>query len=130
MLLDIMPSKKPADADKRTRAIGYLLAQIRRDRGVTQVELAKKLGISQSRLSQYERGVLRLHGKLIVELAEVLAVTTDELLGFTGGSREAFAVQRRFLRKLQNVDKLSTRDQSVLLRTIEAFLDGRLKKSA
>jgi transcriptional regulator with XRE-family HTH domain len=130
MVFEIMPSKKPVEADKQTRAIGHSLAQIRRERGLTQVELAKKLAISQSRLSQYERGVLRLHGKLIVELAELLAVTTDELLGFTGVRKEAFAVQRRFLRRLQEIDKLSSRDQSALLRTIEAFLSGRLKRSA
>lgn len=43
--------------------------------------MAEKLGISQPVVSDYERGAVRLHGELILKVAEILNVTADELLG-------------------------------------------------
>lgn len=39
------------------------------------------LGVSQPVVSGYERGALRLHGELIVRLAHLLRVWSDEILG-------------------------------------------------
>jgi transcriptional regulator with XRE-family HTH domain len=117
-------------ADAEARAIGKNLGRIRRERGVTQVELADKLQIRQQLLSDYEVGRLRLHGELIASLARILHVTADELLGLAPASGDGTGVQRRFLRKLREVEKLSRRDQDALLRTIEAFLRGQLQRSA
>jgi len=110
--------------------IGANLARFRRERALTQVELARELGISQSQFSQYERGVLRLHGQLIVRLTQLLGVTADALLGIQAGGNQDVQLQRRFLRKLHSVGKLSRRDQSALLRTIDGFIRGQLEKSA
>ena len=43
--------------------------------------MAEKLGVAQTVVSDYERGALRLHGELILKLAEILSVSADELLG-------------------------------------------------
>jgi transcriptional regulator with XRE-family HTH domain len=61
--------------------VGARLARLRRERGMTQVELAERLGVSQPIVSDYERGELRLHGELIVRLTEILRVSAEELLG-------------------------------------------------
>src|SRR5438270_7583928 len=63
---------------------GRRLVELRKARGLTQVEMAERLGSTQSFVSKYERGDLRLHGELIVKLAAALGVSTDELLGFAG----------------------------------------------
>jgi transcriptional regulator with XRE-family HTH domain len=63
--------------------IGERLTRLRRERGISQQELAEQLGIAQPNVSDYERGALRLHGELIVKLTEVLKVSSDELLGLT-----------------------------------------------
>ena len=39
------------------------------------------LGVSQPIVSDYERGELRLHGELIIQLTKILEVTADEILG-------------------------------------------------
>jgi transcriptional regulator with XRE-family HTH domain len=38
------------------------MARLRRERGITQVELAEMLGVPQPMISAYENGGLRLHG--------------------------------------------------------------------
>ncbi len=112
-------------ADKKTAAeIGARLAQFRKEKGITQVELAERLNVSQPMVSDYERGELRLHGELILQLTAILGVSADELLGREAAPpRRAGSIKnQRLLRQVQAVDKLSKRDQQALLRTIELFL--------
>ena len=52
------------------KAFGRRLQDIRKRRGLSQVDVARRLGIHQSLISQYERGYLRLHGALLVRLAD------------------------------------------------------------
>ena len=105
----------------KEESIGERLARLRRDRGITQVELADILGVAQPMVSAYENGGLRLHGELIVELTKILDVTADQLLGLKE-TKNGTAKNRRLLRKLQQLELLPRRDQQALMRTIEAFL--------
>ena len=74
-------TKTPRPRETETETIGQRLARIRRERGLTQVELAEKLGVAQPVVSDYERGELRLHGELIIKLTGILGVSAEELLG-------------------------------------------------
>jgi len=113
------PEEKASDV-----ALGERLARLRKDRGFTQVELAEKLGIIQTIVSDYERGRLRPHHDMIVRMAKVLDVSTDELLGVVPPAKRPGAQRNlRFVRRLQMIEKLPRRDQDALLRTIDAFLD-------
>lgn len=102
--------------------IGAHLALLRKDKGITQGELAKALDLSQPMISDYERGELRLHGELIVEIAKILGVTADELLGIKINTKQTPMKNRRLSRQLQAIDQLPQRDQQALLRTIDAFI--------
>ena len=57
------------------------IRSIRIDRGYTQEQIAKQLGISQNTYSQYEIGVLNYPVDAIVKLADIYGVSTDYLLG-------------------------------------------------
>lgn len=111
-------------AHKRTAAeIGARLAQLRKEKGITQGELAKLLDVSQPMVSDYERGELRLHGELILHLTQILGVSADDLLGIeTSPPRNGSVKNKKLLRQVQALDKLSKRDQQALLRTIDLFL--------
>jgi transcriptional regulator with XRE-family HTH domain len=65
--------------DKNT--IGERIAKIRKEKGLTQKELADKIGISRSLLANYECGWTRLFGDMIAGFAIALEVSTDEILG-------------------------------------------------
>jgi transcriptional regulator with XRE-family HTH domain len=109
------------------KAFGARLKELRKKRGVTQVDLAQKLGIHQSLISQYEHGSVRLHGALIVRFAQALQATPDQILTLQTESTEAdngngHTLDRRFLKRLQKIDKLSAHQKKILLGTIDAFL--------
>ena len=114
-----MPRKTRQEAPE---TIAQRLQRLRREKGVTQAELAELLGVSQPIVSDYERGELRLHGELIVKLAEILGCSADELLGLQQRQTVTGGGNRRLLRRLQQLDLLPKRDQEALLRTIDAFL--------
>ena len=114
------------DISPAAAAIGARLARLRKDRGMTQVELADRLGLVQSAVSSYERGALRLHGELILELMAILDVSADELIGDIGKADKRTAERaknRRLMARLARAEALSRRDQDALMRTIDAFLD-------
>jgi len=110
--------------EEETADFGRRLVEIRKARGLTQVELAERLGTTQSFVSKYERGDLRLHGELIVKLAAALRVSTDELLGVEGTepSVRPTVKDRRLWRRITAIDRLSKRDRAALVRTLDAFL--------
>ena len=107
---------------KGMESIAQRVARIRKEKGVTQEEMARTLGVSQSIISEYERGELRLHGELLIQLARILSVSADEMLGLQPTADNGTLKNRRILRRIHEIDRLPKRDQEALLRTIDAFL--------
>ncbi|MBQ0009574.1 MAG: helix-turn-helix transcriptional regulator [Ruminococcus sp.] len=60
--------------------IGTRIAMIRKEKGLTQEELAERLGISAQAVSKWENDVSCPDISLFPELAKILGVTCDELL--------------------------------------------------
>lgn len=112
------------DDDTLATQAGGRLAAVRKARNVTQVQLAERLGITQSTLSKYERGDLRLHGTMLARIAEILAVSIDDLLGvkITPPPPIPMLKDKRLRRRIHQIDRLSKRDREALIRTIDAFL--------
>ena len=57
------------------------LSAIRKARGYTQEELARKLNINANTLSHLENGTKKPSRKLLIKLADTLDVSVDWLLG-------------------------------------------------
>ncbi len=60
--------------------IGELIHRLRRERGLTQLQLAERLGISDKAVSKWERGLGCPELSLLPELAEALEVDMGKLL--------------------------------------------------
>lgn len=57
------------------------LKQIREQRGLSQTEIATALGVSRSAVAMWETSPACPRGKTVVQLAEVLDCSIDELFG-------------------------------------------------
>ena len=94
-----------ADRKNEKESPGTRLARLRRDKGITQIELAERLGVTQSVVSDYERDVLRLNSELILQLTQILGVSADELLGMAKIPASSGPIKnRRLYRQLQNIE--------------------------
>jgi transcriptional regulator with XRE-family HTH domain len=112
-----------APVDEET--IAKRLREIRKRRGMTQVELAEKVGIRQVLVSQYELGQVRIHSALLAAFAKALRTSADEILGLKESKENGFIKDRLFLRRLEQIDRLPRRKKDALLTTIDAFLKER-----
>ena len=111
----------PIDRGKET--IGTRIARIRKERGLSQAQLAEHIGIIQAIVSAYERGKLRLTADMAVRLAQALSVTTDELLQPSRARPpESKKPSLKVLRRLEKIEGLPVYQQRVLLSTIDHFL--------
>lgn len=61
--------------------LGSRIAQARKERNITHVQLATTLGIAQQTLARYEGGRLRLPASLLPPLAQELQLPVEDLLG-------------------------------------------------
>ena len=120
-----MPRRRkqaPALAPIADREIGHRLKELRLRRGMTQVELAQKLGLTQGVVSEYERGDVRLHGALLAAFAKVLRASPNVMLGFEKLREDGVLKDRRFLRRLQRIDALSKAEKQAVLKTLDLLL--------
>ena len=61
--------------------IGTKLKQLRRQRNISQIALAKQLGVSKSVISSYENDIHLPPYDMLLQMARLFGVSTDYLLG-------------------------------------------------
>ena len=111
--------------DLGDESLGQRIARFRKQSGLTQVQLAKKMGLTQALISSYESGRLRLHAELLARFAKALNVTADVLLGLKANGDEGnhkFAL--KLVKRMKKIEKLPAAQQKILLSTIDNFLKG------
>lgn len=69
--------------------IGGLIRRLRQERGLTQRQLAERMGISDKAVSKWERGLGCPDLSLLPELSDIFHVDLDQLLAGELDSREA-----------------------------------------
>ncbi len=57
------------------------LKDLRRKKGLTQADLAVKLGVTQSLVAMWERGAVMPSAAKLPEIADMLGCTIDQLYG-------------------------------------------------
>ncbi|HEM8139364.1 MULTISPECIES: helix-turn-helix domain-containing protein [Providencia] len=61
---------------------GKIIKRIRRERGMTGDELARKLNISQQQMSRYERGVNKISLSTLFNLSIILNVPLEKIIKY------------------------------------------------
>ena len=65
--------------EMQSNRIGNLLAGARLKAGLSQVQLAEKLGVRQNMISDYERGKRRLSQSMAKRIAKILHIKVDRI---------------------------------------------------
>lgn len=125
LYIEVMPKQsKPKSANSEKETLGPRLARIRKERGFTQQQLAERTGLIQVLISDYEHEKLRLTAEMAVRFADILGVSTDDLL--RGKKKSAVSSRRqpslKLLRRMEQIENLPPYRQRALLTTIDGFL--------
>jgi transcriptional regulator with XRE-family HTH domain len=112
-------NRVPGLADERLAAIGHHLQSIRKKRGLTQRRLAEKIGVSREAIASYEAGRSHLTDLVLLDLAEALRVSSDEILGLQSPPPEALPVSRRLMKRVVIIESLPEGVKKRVIRTLD-----------
>lgn len=114
----------PSDFGKR-------LAELRRQRGLTQVQLAEAIESTQRAISYYENHAGYPPAPVVAQLAQALEVSADELLGLRSSRRAKVARPtddpeiRRMWKKFQQLLTLPEKDQRAVMRLVNSLVGAK-----
>jgi transcriptional regulator with XRE-family HTH domain len=107
------------------KALGARIAELRKEQGLTQQQLAERLEIAQQTLAHYEVGRLRMPVSLLPEFSHLFGVPVDELLGLSNGAGKRGPTPK-FQKQLERISRLPRAKQHVVME----MLDGVLQQAS
>jgi transcriptional regulator with XRE-family HTH domain len=106
----------------RPGTIGERVTRIRKAQGLTQKQLAEKIGIKRSLVTDYETGRLRLNGEMVARFALALGVSSDLILGLSDSGVLSKQPDLKLTKRLRQIEDLPQHQKKSLLLTIDAYL--------
>lgn len=64
----------------KKKTLGMMIASLRKENGMTQLELAEKMGVTDKAVSKWERDLSCPDINILPKLAEVFGISVDELM--------------------------------------------------
>lgn len=104
---------------------GKRLAKIRKNRGLTQAELGQKIGVKMATISNYERGLKEPSIYKLKEMALVLDISSDYLIGLTN---DEIPVSRQGYLLLPNNYPLELRQEVEQMRDLIILKHKQIRK--
>jgi len=101
----------------------YRLKELRQWKGVTQVQLAEELGVSQFSVSMWERGEQIPRAGMMLRIANYFELMPDTLNTSVSDS-ESDEVLSQWNAMYSHVSKLSPEKQTLLFKVVEAFINA------
>jgi transcriptional regulator with XRE-family HTH domain len=101
--------------------LGARIARLRKDEGITQVQLAEQLGTSQQTITAYEVGRRRVPVSALPRIAKLLGVSIEELIG-----EEAKPGKRgpapKLQQQLERITRLPKTQQRFVMQVIDSVI--------
>ena len=82
-------SKERSRNSMKKKTLGTMIASLRKDNGMTQLELAEKMGVTDKAVSKWERDLSCPDVNTIPKLAEIFNISVDELMQVKADTQNA-----------------------------------------
>ncbi|GMO34819.1 MAG: hypothetical protein Ta2B_15190 [Termitinemataceae bacterium] len=102
---------------QQTETLGERIAIIRKQRGLTQVDLARLIGIEQALVSHYECNRLHMDDEMIIRFAVALNISTDELLGLKKANIPEISL--RLMKRVAIIDSFPETTKKYIIKMID-----------
>ena len=102
--------------------LGERMAQLRKARNITQVQLAESLGVSQQTVQAYEVGRRRVPVSTLRLLAKMLGVSLDELMAEGAHAPRKRGPVPQIQQHMERISQLPKPKQRAVMDVIEAML--------
>lgn len=84
----MMPSEKQRRAETMKKTLGMMISSKRKEKGMTQLELADLMGVSDKAVSKWERDLSCPDVNSLPKLAEIFEMSVDELMQIKIGVKQ------------------------------------------
>ena len=115
-----MPMGRPP-AKPRT-SLGERIAAARLTVGLTQQELARKIGTSQRVIAYWERESVSLRPEQLAALAVALGISADSLLGLSSAKQRGTGPVGKARRLFDSISRLPRHQQEKIITLLEPFV--------
>lgn len=115
-----MQTGRPAKT-KRSE-FGERLHAAREAKGLSQAQMAKKLGLAQQSYAAWERRNVALRADQLGQLAEILGIGADQLLGNEAKPARAAGPVGKLRQVFESASKLPRHQQAKVAEFVEAFV--------
>lgn len=100
---------------------GQILKELRTERGLTQVEVARAIGVAQGTIYFWENSINEPTAAYLIKLAQYFNVSVDELLGVDNRERELSDKERI----LQMYKQMSPKQKRFALKLMSLVADDK-----
>ena len=107
--------------DEPHSLIGQRIARLRKAEGITQKELAEKIGVTRTVITDYECGRVRIYDEMLARLAAALNVSTDALLGLKN-SKTPEVSSLRLVKRIRELEQLPEQKRKAILKTLDDLI--------
>ncbi len=116
----------PVALSKEERAfftrLGGRIAQLRKEQGITQVQLAETLGVSQQTITAYEVGRRRIQVSALPVIAQALGVAVEALLSDDSKAAAKRGPVPKLQQQMDRITQLPRARQQFVMQVIESVL--------
>lgn len=110
-------------------SLGERIAKLRKQKGWTQDDLAKQVGVHKGHVTRWERDRMYPASKSLAAIADVFDITVDELLA-KDGEQERSIGDPQLVRTLHEAQELDDEDKRMVVRFVEALVTKRRMEKA
>jgi len=115
-----MPAGRPSK-NPRT-SFGQRLYAVRTEKGLSQKQVAEKLGLAQQSYAEWERNPTALKPDQLATLADILETTVDYLVGHKTENQRRGGPVGKTRKIFEEVSKLPRHQQSKVAEFVEGFV--------
>lgn len=111
--------------------LGARMAELRKAQGITQVQIAEALGVSEQTVNSYEVARRRVPVSALPVIAKALATSIEELIGTPQpvGSKKRGPTPK-LLQQVERIQRLPKTQQRFIMQMIDTVLQQQGRQSA
>lgn len=104
-----------------SKEVGHRIARFRKEQGFTQQQLADAVGVKQYAIARFEGGLCRVPVGLLSELARILGVTVDDILGASPAKLKPGPASK-LQKQIEKISSLPKEQQKSILQVLDMAL--------
>lgn len=102
--------------------LGARIAEMRKARDITQIQMAEALGVSQQTINSYETARRRVPASTLPTLARMFDISVDELLGETNKQLKKRGPMSKLQQQIEKVSQLPRSKQKFVIDMIDTVI--------